>query len=177
MINGRYIIQKKIGEGRSKVFNVIDTEFPEREVAAKFLSHDCTDEEKNIFKEEFFTLHRLEHPNIIKAFELGSVLIKDEEDDEVEIGSLFITMEYFNPVELLSYNKLNDETKLYSIIKQICSVLFYLHQSNYIYYDLKAENILISEEGNETKLKLIDFGFSRKIVEEEDFEIKGTANY
>lgn len=177
MINGRYIIQKKIGEGRSKVFNVIDTEFPEREVAAKFLSHDCTDEEKNIFKEEFFTLHRLEHPNIIKAFELGSVLIKDEEDDEIEIGSLFITMEYFNPVELLSYNKLNDETKLYSIIKQICSVLFYLHQSNYIYYDLKAENILISEEGNETKLKLIDFGFSRKIVEEEDFEIKGTANY
>lgn len=177
MINGRYIIQKKVGEGRSKVFNVIDTEFPEREVAAKFLSPNSTEEERIFFREEFFTLQRLDHPNIIKAFELGTVLIKDDEDEDVEIGSLFITMEYFNPVELLSYNKLKDETQLYSIIKQICSVLFYLHQSNYIYYDLKAENILISEEGNEPKLKLIDFGFSRKIMDEDDFEIKGTPSY
>ncbi|HQI41970.1 MAG: hypothetical protein B6D44_16705 [Ignavibacteriales bacterium UTCHB2] len=177
MINGRYIIQKKIGEGRSKVFSIIDTEFPEREVAAKFLPYNSSFEEKQFFRDEYFTLQSLDHPNIIKPFELGSVLIKDEEDDEIEIGSPFIILEYFNSVELLNYNKLNDEKQLYSIIKQICSVLFYLHQSNYIYYDLKAENILILEKENVPVIKLIDFGFAAKVFENENFAIRGTPNY
>ena len=177
MINGRYIIQKKIGEGRSKVFSIIDTEFPEREVAAKFLPYNSSFEEKQFFRDEYFTLQSLDHPNIIKPFELGSVLIKDEEDDEIEIGSPFIILEYFNSVELLNYNRLNDEKQLYSIIKQICSVLFYLHQSNYIYYDLKAENILILEKENVPVIKLIDFGFAAKVFENENFAIRGTPNY
>ena len=48
MINGRYIVRKKIGEGRSKVFHVIDTEFPEREVAAKFLDPTSSEEELSL---------------------------------------------------------------------------------------------------------------------------------
>ncbi|MDY0083771.1 MAG: serine/threonine-protein kinase, partial [Ignavibacteriaceae bacterium] len=177
MINSRYIIQKKIGQGRSKVFSIIDTEFPEREAAVKFLPYNSSYEEKQFFREEYFILQSLDHPNIIKPFELGSVLIKDEEDDEIEIGSPFIITEYFNSVELLDYNRLNDEKQLHSIIKQICSVLFYLHQSNYIYYDLKAENILISEKGNFPVVKLIDFGFSGKAFENASFTIRGTPNY
>ena len=46
MINKRYIVSKKLGEGRSKVFNVIDTEFPEREVAAKFLPPSASSQEE-----------------------------------------------------------------------------------------------------------------------------------
>ena len=146
MINKRYIINKKLGEGRSKVFSVIDTEFPDREVAAKFLSTSSSNEEKLFFHEEYFILQKLDHPNIIKSFELGTVFIKDEDEDtEVEKFSHFITMEYFSPTALLDYSGLKDENKLYQIIKQICSVLYYLHQSNYIYYDLKAENILVCE--------------------------------
>lgn len=176
MINGRYIIQKKIGQGRSKVFRIIDTEFPEREVAAKFLPLNTSNEEKQFFRDEYFTLQALDHPNIIKPFELGSVLIKDEDDDEIEIGSTFIIVEFFNSVELNNYNRFS-ERQLCSLIKQICSVLFYLHQSNYIYYDLKAENILISEKDNKLSIKLIDFGFAGKVFESENFAIRGTPNY
>lgn len=176
MINGRYIIQKKIGQGRSKVFRIIDTEFPEREVAAKFLPLNTSNEEKQFFRDEYFTLQALDHPNIIKPLELGSVLVKDEDDDEIEIGSTFIIVEFFNSVELNNYNRFS-ERQLYSLIKQICSVLFYLHQSNYIYYDLKAENILISEKDNKLCIKLIDFGFAGKVFESENFAIRGTPNY
>ena len=66
MINKRYIVGKKLGEGRSKVFNVIDTEFPEREVAAKFLPSSASSAEQEFFREEFFILQKLDHPNIIK---------------------------------------------------------------------------------------------------------------
>jgi len=178
MINKRYIIGKKIGEGRSKVFNVIDTEFPEREVAAKFLSVSVSQDEKEKFREEYFTLKNLDHPNIIKAFELNSVIHRDdEEDSEIDQFSPFITMEYFPSQELLNYFGLNEERVLLSIIKQICSVLYYLHQSNYIYYDLKAENILISENNNQPVIKLIDLGFAYYTNEEVSANIIGSPLY
>ena len=167
MINKRYIINKKIGEGRSKVFNVIDTEFPEREVAAKFLPVTATSEEKEKFRQEYFTLQKLDHPNIIKAFELSSVVFKDEEDEfEIEKLSPFITMEYFPAHNILDYYGLTEEKNLLLIIKQICSVLYSLHQSNYIYYDLKAENVLVADINNQPAIKLIDLGFAHNVKDE-----------
>jgi serine/threonine protein kinase/tetratricopeptide (TPR) repeat protein len=178
MINKRYIVSKKLGEGRSKVFNVIDTEFPDREVAAKFLSSSASNEEKEFFREEFFILQKLDHPNIIKSFELSSVLIKDEDEDyEIDKFSSFITMEYFPPNPILSYAGLKEEKKLNQIIKQICSVLYYLHQSNYIYYDLKAENILVSESNGIPVIKIIDLGFARNVLSDYEKNIQGTAYY
>ena len=178
MINKRYILGKKLGQGRSSVYNVIDTEFPEREVAAKFLPAASSFEEKNNFRDEYFTLQKLDHPNIIKSFELGTVIVKDDDEDNViDSFSKFITMEYFPSTELLDYPGLKEEWKLNSIIKQICSVLYYLHQSNYIYYDLKAENILVSEINNSPFIKVIDLGFSQFILAEYEHTIKGTAFY
>ena len=178
MINKRYIVGKKLGEGRSKVFSIIDTEFPEREVAAKFLSPLVSAEEKESFRNEFFTIQKLDHPNIIKSFEFGKVLLKeDEEDGEIEIFSPFITLEYFSSTELLDYKGLNEEKKLNIILKQICAVLYYLHQSNYIFYDLKAENILVTEINNQPFIKIIDLGFSQHILDENEPTIKGTTHY
>lgn len=74
MINNRYIIKKKLGEGRSKVFSVIDSEFPDKEIAIKFLSVSAKPDEKDFFREEFFRIKKFDHPNIIKAFEFGTVV-------------------------------------------------------------------------------------------------------
>ncbi len=177
MINKRYLIDKKLGQGRSKVFSVIDTEFPEREVAAKFLPYNSSNEEKKSFRDEYFTLQKLDHPNIIKAFEFNTVLRKDDDDNEIEIYSPFITLENFPSSELLEYNGIKDERKLILIIKQICSVLYYLHQSNYIYYDLKPENILVAEINGNPFIKIIDLGLSQYILKEYEPTIRGTAYY
>jgi len=178
MINKRYIVSKKLGEGRSKVFNVIDTEFPEREVAAKFLPPSASNQENEFFREEYFILQKLDHPNIIKSFELSSVVVKEEDDEsEIEIFSPFITMEYFPSIPLLSYSGLREEKKLNQIVKQICSVLYYLHQSNYIYYDLKAENILVAELNGNPIIKIIDLGFARNALLSYDKDIQGTPYY
>jgi len=178
MINKRYIVSKKLGEGRSKVFRVIDTEFPEREAAAKFLPPSASIQEQEFFREEYFILQKLDHPNIIKSFELGKVFVKDDEEDfEIEKFSSFITMEYFPPTSLLNYAGLKEEKKLNQIVKQICSVLYYLHQSNYIYYDLKAENILVSESNGSPIIKIIDLGFARYTVSDNENNIQGTPYY
>ena len=177
MINKRYILGKKLGQGRSKVFNVIDTEFPEREVAAKFLPVASSDEEKKSFRDEFFTLQKLDHPNIIKSFEISAVLTEDDEDSEIEKFSQFITLEHFASSELLQYKGIRDERKLTLVVKQICSVLYYLHQSNYIYYDLKPENILVEEINGDPFIKIIDLGLSQYILKDYEQSVKGTAYY
>lgn len=177
MINNRYIIKKKLGEGRSKVFSAIDIEFPDKEIAIKILPLSAKPDEKEFFRDEFFRIKKFDHPNIIKAFEFGTVVTKDAEDLEIEYGSDFITLEYFPSKELLAYTELIDEKKLREILQQLCAVLYYLHQSNYIYYDLKPENILVSNIGNRPRIKLIDFGLAEYQLKDLKLEVKGTAHY
>jgi serine/threonine-protein kinase len=176
MINCRFEILKQIGKGRSEVFLCKDINFNGREVAIKFLSPNVNEEELKYFRDEFFTLRKLDHPNIIKAFEIGEVVVVDK-DDPVQVGSNFILLEYFESTELLSFGELKEENKLKEILKQLCSVLYYLHQSNYIYYDLKPENILVSVNPNSTQIKLIDLGLAEFSPNQNEHAIKGTAQY
>ena len=177
MINERYLIKKKLGQGRSAVFLCSDSEFPDRDQAIKILSPDAPPEEISSFNNEFFILRRLNHPNIIKSNELGTVVKMNGEEDGISLNSRFLTMEYFDGLELIKYEKLNDEKVLREIIKQLCSVLYYLHQSNYIYYDLKHENILINENSGKLEVKLIDLGFAQYVPDTETNTVRGTAEY
>ncbi|MHB9013814.1 MAG: serine/threonine-protein kinase, partial [Ignavibacteriaceae bacterium] len=176
MINERYLINKKIGTGRSQVFLCQDTEFPEINKVIKLLPVDANPEEIKIFRNEFFILMKLNHPNIIKANDFGTVL-KTDGEQEISIGSKFLIMEYFQGEELVHYKNISDEPALREIIKQISSVLYYLHQSNYIYYDLKPENILVKVSNGKPIIKLIDLGFAQHILESREEIIRGTAEY
>src|SRR5690606_37388589 len=69
------------------------------------------------------------------------------------------------------------ENELRKIIAQLCSVLYYLHQSNFIYYDLKPENILVSNDEEDCIIKLIDLGLARYTFDEREFAARGTAEY
>jgi serine/threonine protein kinase/tetratricopeptide (TPR) repeat protein len=175
MINQRYKILKQIGEGRSKVFLCEDVENSGVQFAIKVLKPDANKEEKISFRNEFFILKKLEHPNIIQAEEFGTVFISDNE--LIAPGSLYITSEYFPSTELINTKPVNKEKFLREITRQICSTLYYLHQSNYIYYDLKPENILVNSEGEIPRLKLIDLGLSEYFPPSVIESVKGTANY
>ena len=176
MINTRYEIIKKLGAGRSTVYLCRDIEFPGKEYAIKILSKGKDDYERNAFINEFFTLKKLEHPYIIKPFGLGKVVCVDNEDG-IEVGSSFITLEYFNGKELLDLKEIYDEKNLKEIVKQICSVLYYMHQSKYIYYDLKPENVLVSFIDDKPQIRLIDLGMAEHAPSSSNYEIKGTAHY
>ncbi len=177
MINDRYLIKKKLGVGRSSVFLCQDKEYPGNVMAMKILPPDAEETESRFFIGEYFTLKRLNHPNIIKANELGTVVKIDNDNEGISLGSKYITLEYFDGQSLLDYDELNYEEVLIEIIKQLCSVLYYIHQSNYIYYDLKPENILIKKTKGRPLIKLIDLGFSQYIVDNKENIIRGTAEY
>ena len=182
MINERYLIRKKLGEGRNKVFLCSDIENPTEEIAIKILSGNADKVEVASFHDEFINLRRLNHPRIVHALNFGTIVKNSTTKNGITIGSKYFTLEYFDGKPLLKYENINEES-LKKILTQICAVLFYLHQSGYIYYDLKPDNILVKNLNDEPITKLIDLGFAQKI----DFNgesqrsnnnyVRGTAEY
>ncbi len=179
MINGRYKISGKVGEGRSTVFLCEDVLKKNSRLAVKILPSSVNNEEKKAFRDEYFLLQKLNHPNIISVFDFGVVTSSDEDDKNFNIstGSSFFTLEYFDGVELYESKNLDNENNLIDIICQISSVLYYLHQSSYIYYDLKSENILIKEHDNQPVIKFIDFGLVSGGKDVNSVSARGTSEY
>jgi len=178
MINRRYTVLKKIGEGRSSVFLCHDKYF-NKDVAVKLLSPSSSKNEIFAFKDEFLSLKKINHPNIASVFDYGTVLkLENNPNIQTEFaGSKFITLEYINGTSLLEYCLKKDFSDIDEIVSQICHTLFFLHQSNMIYMDLKFDNILVKEENDKPVVKFIDFGFvqnTRKLVENSK---KGTPYY
>lgn len=102
------------------------------------------------FRKEFEIGYLLEHQNLVRYYEWG----EDEQGP-------FILMEYIDGwtlreflTELPDYfDNIENEREF---IKQILSVLGYLHSHQIVYLDLKPDNILITRIGR--KVKLIDLG-------------------
>ncbi len=179
MINGRYKILEKAGEGRSKVYLCEDLLRENSLLAIKILPSSVSSEEKEAFRDEYFLLQKLNHPGIISVFDYGEVKSLDESDKDFNIstGSPFFTLEYFDGAELYESKSLDQENVLVDIICQISSVLYYLHQSSYIYYDLKSENILVKLKDNQPVVRFIDFGLAARVNNTDKLSARGTSEY
>jgi len=110
-------------------------------------------EEEQSFKHEISILKKLDHPNILKLYEVF-------EDDK----------RYYLVTEMCKGGELFDEIVLKvqfsekeaaTIIQQILQAVAYCHDNGIVHRDLKPENALIDKEMNNT-LKIIDFGTAVK---------------
>ena len=66
--------------------------------------------------------------------------------------------------------------------RQVCKIAFtaisYCHTKKVAHRDVKPENFLLVEEGNDTSVKLVDFAFAKKCVKENSLAtLCGTAQY
>ena len=79
-------------------------------------------------------------------------------------------MEYASGGDLFDYiigkGKIS-EYEASKIFSQISSGIEYLHQNGICHRDMKLENVLLDSEN---KIKIVDFGFSRKYNEIETLE-------
>lgn len=159
IINRRYEIIEKLGEGRSQVFIVKDIYYQNQHFAMKIISNQSMPTEIQSFKDEYYKLKSMEHPGIIQPYFNGDIRnIIGDNYYNIEIGDLFYTMEFVVGKNLSEVSYETIIKYFDKIVADISCVLFYLHQSNLIYFDLKPENILFCEEAD-TKIKFIDFGF------------------
>jgi len=92
----------------------------------------------------------LDHPNIIKIFEIF------EDDTEY-----YIVMEYCQGGELyekIKQHKTFPERECADILRQLICVISFLHSKRIAHRDVKPENIMLEERASEISLRLCDFG-------------------
>ncbi|CAD8049153.1 unnamed protein product [Paramecium primaurelia] len=111
------------------------------------------EEEQRLFS-EMNILKNLDHPHIVKLFEL----YQDE-------NNYYLVTEYLSGGELFDrIKKMSSfsESIAADYIRQILLATLYCHEQNIVHRDLKPENIIFISEDPQSQLKVIDFGTSRK---------------
>jgi tetratricopeptide (TPR) repeat protein/predicted Ser/Thr protein kinase len=151
-LGDRFTLERELGRGgMGVVYKAVDKSL-DRPVALKFLGSlvDGNEEYKLRFVREARAAAKVQHPNVVAIYDIGS--------DE---GKAYIAMEYIEGPNLHKYlsNKGRlDVREAINITVQAASALEAVHAAGIIHRDIKPDNILIAKGG---LVKLMDFGLAK----------------
>ncbi|KAL4439082.1 hypothetical protein ABPG74_008857 [Tetrahymena malaccensis] len=126
----------------------------EKKVAVKIIEKSRLKDKQYALLRELEILKTLDHPNIIKFYEVYQ--------DEM---FFYICMEYCAGGELLeriTSQKCFKEREASRIMEKVFSAINHMHSKGIVHRDLKPENILFLNKYNDSEIKLVDFGLSKK---------------
>ena len=153
IIDRKYQILEEIGSGgMARVFKAVNMT-NRRIVAIKMLKTEYKDDAEFLrrFSREAGTVLKLNHENIVRAFEVGKY-----EDTP------YIVMEYVEGHTLKDLIDQNGPLPVRTAIGITCQILDALtvaHSYGIIHRDVKPQNVIVTERG---KAKLTDFGIARE---------------
>jgi serine/threonine protein kinase len=153
VINGRYRILEKLGEGGMSIVYVAEQINIGRKVALKIMHGQYSTDLEFVrrFRQEARLAASLSHPNIVQVYDF----------DQAEDGTLFIAMEYLrgtNLKDLIRQGPLDVATAVRAGI-QIADGLASAHRAGVIHRDIKPENIMVLHQNQQ--IRLLDFGIAR----------------
>jgi len=126
--------------------------------------------EMEMLKNEITILKDLDHPNIVKMYEF----LEDEKWIYI-VTEICKGGELFD--EILNRSKF-DESDAAIVMKQLLSAINYCHSKKIVHWDLKPENMLLEQDKDLEKIKIVDFGTSLVYDQGKKLEEKlGTAYY
>ncbi len=165
IINGRYRVEKCLGEGgMGVVYEVSDSLKGKRRIALKTIRGDLVKRTRlGQFKTEFRTMTLLRHPNVARVYDFERV--HDGEDH-------FFTMELVRGQNALRATENSGWRDVVDVVVQICRALSYVHSRRLIHYDLKPANVIVDEEGH---VKVLDFGIAGRTLI--GAPLRGTPQY
>ena len=153
-------LKKKIGKGgQAKVYK---GSYDGKHVAVKVLE----EVDWKCLAHEIVIIANLQHDHIPKFY---GIVVEDK--------VLSLIFSYIEGQSLDEYKimEISDDKKL-KMIKDLGSVLEYIHSNKFIHRDLKPENLMLDKSG---KIYLIDFGIAKVCTNSEDTKTraKGTLHY
>jgi len=171
LITDYYKVGKTLGEGAyGKVYQVQHrTTGLIRAMKAIKKKSVLKDEQEKLFS-EVSILRDLDHPNIVKLYELYQ-----DEGYYYLITEFCTGGEFFDRIQAMhSFS----EKIAADYMKQILSAVVYCHDKSIVHRDLKPENLLLDSKSLDARLKVIDFGTSKKFTAGTKMNQKfGTAYY
>ncbi len=150
---GPYRVERLLGSGGMGMVYLAQRadEHFDQQVAIKLGRHRLVDPQVEMrLKNERQILADLDHPNIARLFDGGTTAD----------GVPYLVMEYIDGVRIDTYcdrNKLSVVERL-QLFQTICAAVHYAHQNLIIHRDIKAANILVTDDGTP---KLLDFGIAK----------------
>lgn len=110
------------------------------------------DKEKVRLKYEIDILKNLDHPNIVRLYE-----VFEDKHYIYLVTELCTGGELFD--EILKRKQFSEKDAAL-VIKQVLSAIAYCHGMKVAHRDLKPENVLLNTKNNTDIVKVIDFGTS-----------------
>ena len=120
-------------------------------IAIKVIDKARTDELESVRSEVAF-MTRLDHPNIIRLYEIF------EQDKK-----LYLVMELASGGDLFDRIITRgsfSEADASAAVSQLCSALKHVHAKGIIHRDLKPENLLVASPADDAPIKIADFGLA-----------------
>ena len=157
----KYEVKQKIGKGKFGLVKAGINKETKKPVAIKIMAKKNMDKsDMELAKVEIDILKISQHPNIIKLYDVF-------ENEHY----IYIIMENCSGGDLLSYFEYHEyelpETKVCEIIHKLSMAVYYLHSYGIVHRDLKPENILMTDLSASADIRLLDFGLSKIIGNDE----------
>ena len=155
-ITNHYEVIKKLGEGSyGKIYKAKNKITGDIRAMKQIEKSKITD--LQTFKNEIEILSRMDHPNIIKLFE-----VFEDSKYFYLINELCTGGELLDRIVKRKTENPFTEREAAIIFKQLVSAISYCHDIGIVHRDLKPENILFINEEPNSPIKVIDFGFSKE---------------
>ena len=156
-LDGRYFVQRKIGEGGMGVVFAARHAVIERPLAIKVLKREVMRDTATIkrFVQEAKAASRIGHPNIVDVTDFGTT----------PDGMTYSVMEYVDGMTLSRAIKDRapfEAQRAIRIAQQIARALGAAHDKGIVHRDLKPENVfLIDRDERRDFVKIVDFGIAK----------------
>eukprot|EP01087_Luapelamoeba_hula_P012824 TRINITY_DN361_c0_g1_i1.p1 TRINITY_DN361_c0_g1~~TRINITY_DN361_c0_g1_i1.p1 ORF type:complete len:351 (-),score=82.96 TRINITY_DN361_c0_g1_i1:244-1296(-) len=155
-----YALGDEIGKGGFSIVYSATRKKDKEEFAVKCIKKEMVEgEDIKLLRREVQIMKRLDHPNILKLYEVY--------EDDVQF---FLVMELVKGKELFDKiveRGMYSERDASNIIYQVVSAVDYLHENGIAHRDLKPENLLSAGEEENEIVKIADFGFSKSFAGED----------
>ncbi len=156
-LDGRYLVQRKIGEGGMGVVFAVKHAVIERPLAIKVLKRNVMRDGAVIqrFIQEAKAASRIGHPNIVDVTDFG----------KTPDGMTYSVMEYVDGTTLaktIRHAAPLPPERAVRIASQIARALGAAHAKGIVHRDLKPENVFLTDRnGRPDFVKIVDFGIAK----------------
>lgn len=162
---GGFEILELLGAGgMGRVFRARDLAL-DRVVALKVLARELAHDEAFVqrFQREARAVARLNHPNIVQIYGVGSV-----------DGIHYLSMEYLDGRSLGHYLKSGHwpEREAVLIVRQVCQALRVAHAAGLVHRDIKPDNLILTRGG---EIKVVDLGIAKRVDDDQSMTQSGAA--
>ena len=172
-LEDKYEIVKEIGSGGFSRCLQVKNKTTGLLFACKELAKKKVSDYEGLMREVNLMI-KLDHPNIIKLYE-----VYETEKNIYLIMELCTGGELFDRIVDNTENGIQfTEKQAASLFKQMMSAINYCHKNGIVHRDLKPENLLYLNKDENSPIKVIDFGMSKRFDSKTYMSEKvGTAYY